>query len=166
MSRAIASMAVSIRLSDRAYLLGFLIRGKNLDSVGTYDLQIGFSCLGSPQLHNEHFVQSVDLSASSPTPVYLERKTNLYVIERAHCSRGVAVANFVGSLADSEEGMEVRMLIANLHSHQHSNLRDCKKVNKNAPFQILKRSNNVKEVEMRTNVLVRKKHLIPCFSNG
>lgn len=121
-------MAVSIRLSDRAYNLPLEFlkwnQGQNLDSVGTYDLQIGFSCLGSPQLHSEHFVQSVDLSASNPTPVYLERKTNLYFIERAHCSRGVAVANFVGSLADSEEGMEVRMLITNLHSHQQSNLRE------------------------------------------
>ena len=66
----------------------------------------------------------VDLSARGPTPVYLKRKTNLYFVERAYCSQGVVVANFLGSLADSEEGIEVRMLITDLHRHQQSNLRE------------------------------------------
>lgn len=49
----------------------------------------------------------VGLSARGPTPVHLKRKTNLYFVERAYCSQGVVVANFLGSLADSEEGIEV-----------------------------------------------------------
>lgn len=66
--------------------------------------------------------RKVDLSARGPTPVYLKRKTNLYFVERAYCSQGVAVANFLGSLAGSEEGIEVRMLITDLHRHQQSTL--------------------------------------------
>lgn len=66
----------------------------------------------------------VDLSARGPTLGCLERKTNLYFVERAYCSWGVAVANFLGSLADCEEGTEVRMLITDLHRHQQSDLRE------------------------------------------
>lgn len=56
--------------------------------------------------------------------MYLKRKTNLYFVKRAYCSQGVAVANFSGSLADSKEGIEVRMLITDSHRHQQSNLRE------------------------------------------
>lgn len=66
----------------------------------------------------------VGLSSRGPTPVYLKRKTNLYFVERAYCSQGVVVANFLGSLADSKEGIEVRMLITDLHRHQQSDLRE------------------------------------------
>ena len=66
----------------------------------------------------------VGLFARGPTPVYLKRKTNLYFVERAYYSQGVVVANFLCSLADSEEGIEVRMLITDLHRHQQSDLRE------------------------------------------
>lgn len=66
----------------------------------------------------------VDLSARGPTPVYLERKTNLYFVERAYCSRERLWPTSWAPLAASEEGIEVRMLITDLHRHQQSNLRE------------------------------------------
>lgn len=74
--------------------------------------------------HSECSVQPGGPLRQGLTPVYSKKKTNLYFVERAYCSQGVAVANFLGSLADSKEEFEVRMLIADSHRHQQSNLRE------------------------------------------
>lgn len=105
-------------LSDGAYNLPFEFykwnQGEAL-TLWTEGLQVGFSSGFLCSTVNTLYSQ-VDLSARGPTLGCLERKTNLYFVERAYCSQGVVVANFSGSLADSEEGIEVRMLITDLHS--------------------------------------------------
>lgn len=69
----------------------------------------------------------VALSARAPTPASLKRKTNLYLVERAYCSQAVLWPTSWTPLADTEEGIEVRMLIAGLRRHQQSNLRELRR---------------------------------------
>lgn len=134
----------------------------------TYDLQVGFSHLGSPLPHSEHFVQSGRPLRQRTDSCVFGKEDKPVFCRKGLLFQGAVVANFLGSF-----GCLWRRNWSQNANHwlaQTSTIKPqgtYKKVNRSAQFQILEEEQQCKRGTDEKTVLVRTwKILLPCFSNG
>ena len=100
------------------------VQGWPLVCSGPGPLKLGSLVWGALcSLMNTLFSQ-VGPPAKGPTPMYLKRKTSLYVVERAYCSQWVLVCNFSGSFGWLWRGSWGQNANQRLARHQHADLRE------------------------------------------